>query len=90
MNTDIFASTRTRVAERNTLAGAKPSPFVALLRSAVGFVVVHPSTVAAGRWQVSLFLSDEPNAHRGPFDWPEAVKAAYEYGADLGARKDLA
>ena len=90
MNTDPFATTRTRVAERDALASAKPSPFVALLRSAVGFVVVHPSTVASGRWQVTLFLSDEPHAHRGPFEWPAAVEAAYEYGADLAARTDQA
>ena len=90
MNPDPFAITRTRVAEREALASAKPSPFVALLRSAAGFVVVHPSTVAPVRWQVTLFLSDEPHAHRGPFEWAAAVEAAYEYGADLGARKDLA
>ena len=90
MNPDPFATTRARVAERNALASAKPSPFVALLRSAVGFVVVHASTVAPLRWQVTLFLDGDPFAHRGPLDWPEAVEAAYEYGADLGARKDLA
>ena len=80
MNPDPFATTRARVAERNALASAKPSPFV----------VVHPSTVVPLRWQVTLFLSDEPHAHRGPFEWAAAVEAAYEYGADLGARKDLA
>lgn len=83
MSRDIFAETRARMAAREAMANGAPTPFSAPLRSGAGEVIVHRCTVVAGQWQASLFVGGEPTGHRGPLAWPDAVRAAYEYGADI-------
>lgn len=78
--TDIFAGARAKVAAREALATGPAAPFCVSTRA--GHVLVHRSTQTRGAWQCTAFVGADPIGHIEG-DWPTAVRAAHDFGADL-------
>jgi hypothetical protein len=82
---DIVAESRARLAERDRIASSDPRPLLFDVRHArgQGSVLVHMCCVRPGKWRVTSFDKVEPTGHVEVETFSDAVREAYQLGADM-------
>jgi hypothetical protein len=87
---DIVAASRARLAARDRIASSNPRPLLFDVRHArgKGSVLVHRCCVRPGEWRVTSFDRDEPTGHIEVETFADAIREAYQVGADMLSAKD--
>lgn len=87
---DILAASKARLAARDRLASSNPSPLLFDVRHARGngSVIVHRCCVRPDKWRATLFDKVEPTGHIECETFVDAIREAYQLGADMFSAKD--
>ena len=87
---DILAASKARLACRDRLTLSNPRPLLFDVRHArgKGSVLVHQCMVRPGKWRITSFDGIEPTGHVDVETFADAIRDAYQLGADMFSAKD--
>lgn len=87
---DMLAASTARLAARDRLASSDPRPLLFDVRHArgKGSVLVHQCMVRPSKWRVTSFDGIEPTGYIECDTFADAIREAYQCGADMFSVKD--